>query len=108
MECQHCGSTFAPRRSWARFCSVACRMAAHRAGAPVTHPEPPGRAVDAAKPSPLAPGAPQAQAPAPVTHRPAPVGIVPDDKYPGMFRVRYADGSLGDMLNLSRARSVTA
>jgi hypothetical protein len=30
--------------------------------------------------------------------------IVPDEKYSGMYRVRYADGSLSGMLNLARAK----
>jgi hypothetical protein len=30
--------------------------------------------------------------------------IVADDKYPGMWRVRYPDGRLSDMLNRTRAR----
>jgi hypothetical protein len=28
--CEHCSATFAPQRSTARFCSTACRAAAHR------------------------------------------------------------------------------
>jgi hypothetical protein len=30
--------------------------------------------------------------------------IVPDERWPGMFRIRRRDGSLTDMLNLARAR----
>jgi hypothetical protein len=30
--------------------------------------------------------------------------IVPDPKWPGMYRIKRADGSLSDMVNLSRAR----
>ena len=29
--CSHCGATFTPKRSTARFCSTRCRVAAHRA-----------------------------------------------------------------------------
>lgn len=32
--------------------------------------------------------------------------IVPDKKYPGIFRIQYKDGSLSDMLNWDRAREV--
>jgi hypothetical protein len=32
------------------------------------------------------------------------VEIVPDDSYPGMWRVRKQDGSLSDMVNRTRAR----
>jgi hypothetical protein len=30
--CEHCGASFTPQRSTARFCSTRCRTAAHRAG----------------------------------------------------------------------------
>jgi hypothetical protein len=33
VDCAHCGERFAPKRSTARFCSTACRVAAHRAKA---------------------------------------------------------------------------
>lgn len=32
--CVHCGVTFAPKRSTARYCSTRCRVAAHRAALP--------------------------------------------------------------------------
>jgi hypothetical protein len=32
--------------------------------------------------------------------------LVKDDTYPGMWRVRYADGALSDMYNLSRAKAL--
>jgi len=32
-DCQHCGQSFTPQRSTAKFCSAACRAAAHRAAA---------------------------------------------------------------------------
>jgi hypothetical protein len=37
-----------------------------------------------------------------------PRGIVPDSKWPGMFRLRLADGSLSDMVNLTRAKDALA
>ena len=33
---------------------------------------------------------------------------VPDDTYPNMYRVRWPDGSLSDMVNLSRANDAAA
>jgi hypothetical protein len=30
--------------------------------------------------------------------------IVPDERWPGMYRIRYLDGSLSDMVNLTRAK----
>jgi hypothetical protein len=36
------------------------------------------------------------------------VSIVPDTKWPGMYRLRFADDSLSDMLNLTRAKDALA
>ena len=30
--------------------------------------------------------------------------VVPDDRWPGMWRIRHHDGILSDLLNLTRAR----
>jgi hypothetical protein len=30
--------------------------------------------------------------------------IIPDEKYPGMWRVKYPDGQLSDMVNRTRAK----
>jgi hypothetical protein len=35
---------------------------------------------------------------------PALVTVVPDDVYPGMWRVRRPDGTLSDLVNLARAK----
>jgi len=40
--------------------------------------------------------------------RPLPPGIVPDEQYPGMYRLRLPDGSLSDMVNLTRAKDALA
>ena len=37
-----------------------------------------------------------------------PPGIVPDERYPGMYRLRLPDGRLSDMVNLTRARDALA
>jgi hypothetical protein len=34
--------------------------------------------------------------------------IVPDSTYPGMYRVRWPDGTLSDMVNLTRANDAVA
>ena len=34
--------------------------------------------------------------------------VIPDETYPGMFRVRWPDGKLSDMVNLSRANDAAA
>ena len=36
--------------------------------------------------------------------KPLPDGIVPDTKWPGMYRLRLPDGSLSVMVNLTRAK----
>jgi hypothetical protein len=33
-----------------------------------------------------------------------PLGVVPDAKWPGMYRLVLPDGSLTDMVNLTRAK----
>jgi hypothetical protein len=30
--------------------------------------------------------------------------VIPDDKHPGMWRIRWPDGELSDMVNLARAK----
>jgi hypothetical protein len=34
------------------------------------------------------------------------IAIIPDDRYPHMWRIRFADGSLSDRLNHQRAAEV--
>jgi hypothetical protein len=88
--CHQCGKPLpATARRHARFCSPAHRRAAHRAhnGDPRR-----GRArflagIDAKKPA----AAPYA-------------AIVPDKRFPGMYRLKRTGGSLSDMVNLTRAR----
>jgi hypothetical protein len=33
---------------------------------------------------------------------------VPDERFPGMYRLKRADGSLSDMVNLTRAKDALA
>jgi hypothetical protein len=88
--CHQCGKPLpATARRHARFCSPAHRRAAYRAHTPDPRR---GRArflagIDAKKPA----GVPY-------------VAIVPDERFPGMCRLKRADGSFSDMLNLTRAR----
>jgi len=58
------------------------------------------------------PGQPQSSQPSSITltpqhlrgHKQLDPRIVPDAIYPNMYRLRYRDGSLSDMVNLTRAR----
>ena len=89
--CHHCGVPLrATARRHARFCSPAHRRAAHRARYGDTRRARArfltGRALD--------------KTAAPY------VGIVPDEKWPGMYRLKRADGTLSDMVNLTRAMAL--
>jgi hypothetical protein len=92
--CQKCGEPFARRRRSALFCSVRCRVAAHRARAALLGAPPRGATAAALKAPPCPPT---------VTRR-LPPSIVPDAVYPGMYRIRLPGGSLSVMVNLTRAR----
>ena len=101
--CAFCGTSFAPQRSTARFCSSRCRTAAHRSS----------HVCNAARARRATPG----------TLKPAPgisatsrlsvtrdLGprIVADEHWRGMYRLRLSNGSLTDMTNLTRARDALA
>ena len=110
--CRCCGRSFQPCRSTAIFCSPRCRVAAQRArdrGTPIqVAATRPGVAADAV----LSVTTPIGQKPQGVTLRRKPLKldprIVPDPKWPGMYRVRRPDDSLTDMVNLMRAKDALA
>jgi hypothetical protein len=91
--CHQCGKPLpATARRHARFCSPAHRRAAYRAHTPDPRR---GRArflagIDAKNPAAV------------------PYAIGPDERFPGMCRLKRADGSFSDMLNLTRARDALA
>jgi hypothetical protein len=119
VACKVCRLSFAARRVTAQFCSARCRKTAQRtrarrpwANVTLTR-SPPGSAVGARSPKPSArpPARPAssgqhaASAAADVTLRGnTPVGVEPDRYWSNMWRVKYADGRLSDMVNLTRAR----
>jgi hypothetical protein len=99
-----------PLRRSARFCGTACRVAAHRkpdcnANSAADSPSevPPasqnGSGVHRTRSEPK--NAHTAEKPLSVTRGYA---IVPDAKWPGMYRIRRPDGSLSDTVNLTRAK----
>ena len=114
--CSHCGSQFRPQRSTARFCKPRCRVAAQRArdrGIPIgTAATRPSAAADAVLSVTTPVSLSEGQKPQSVTLRRKPPKldprIVPDPKWPGMYRVRRPDGSLTDMVNLTRAKDALA
>jgi len=87
--CLPCGRPLPPAaRRHARFCSPAHRAAHHRSSLANKIPRVrfltgPGRDNPAAE---------------------APVAIVPDTAFPGMYRLKRTDGTLSDMVNLTRAK----
>jgi hypothetical protein len=92
--CDHCREPLpSSARTHARFCSPAHRRAAHRA----RNPDP--RRVRA-----RFLGAVDAKKPAAAVY----VAIVPDERFPGTYRLKRTDGTLSDMVNLTRAKDALA
>jgi hypothetical protein len=116
IACSTCGLQFRSQRSTARFCGPRCRVAAKRTrdrGTPLTSAGTrPSAAPDAVLSVTAPAGKSEGQKPQSVTLRRKPLNldlrIVPDGRWPGMFRLRLPDGSLGDMVNLTRAKDALA
>jgi len=110
--CPNCGSQFRPQRSTARFCSSRCRKATQRArdrGMPINVAATrPSVGVDAVLSVTTPIGMSEGQKPQSVTLRRKPLKlaprILPDPKWPSMYRIKRPDGSLSDMANLTRCR----
>src|SRR5262245_39364093 len=113
--CQHCGREFLAERSTAKYHDAACRIAAHRAAKPTAKaPTKASGGVSEGSDSPkatLSPPSPnvvfcnakepilRASKPAAAPARPSrpvvlPKGIVRDEVYPNMYRIRLPDGGL--------------
>ena len=136
INCQRCGEPFAraklkggPRQ---RFCSSRCRTATHRdtrppakqaktpienigeldrpslqnrATAPLGHQGSPGVGEGLlSAPATFVTESPKAHIGRPSRHPKA----IPDAVYPGMWRVRWPDGRVSDMTNLSRVNDAIA
>ena len=109
--CPACGVQFRPQRSTARFCSPRCRVAAQRArdrGTPIgVAATRPGVAADAVLSVTATVEMSEGQKPQSVTLRRKPPKldprIVPDAQWAGMYRIRRPNGTLTDMVNLTRA-----
>src|SRR5215470_3873855 len=114
--CFACGSQLRPKRSTARFCSPRCRVAAQRArdrGIPIgTAATRPSAAADAVLTVTTPVSLSEGQKPQSVTLRRNPAKldprIVPDPKWPGMYRLRLQGGKLSDIVNLTRAKDALA
>jgi hypothetical protein len=110
---KECGAwQFRPQRSTARFCSPRCRKATQRArdrGMPISVVATrSGVGLEAVLSVTTTTGMSEGQKPQSVTLRRKPSKldprIVPHPKWPGMYRIRRRDGSLTDMVNLTRAK----
>jgi hypothetical protein len=111
--CSHCGSEFKPLRRSARFCGSRCRKAANRelrhanstAGSPsvAARASQNGSRIPSGRPG--LTNTPTAEKALSVTRG---FVIVPDAKWPGMYRVWHPDGTLSDMVNLTRAKDALA
>ena len=110
--CSACGSQFRHQRSTARFCSPRCRVAAQRArgrGTPIrVAATRPSVATDAVLSVTATVEMSEGQKLQSVTLRRLDPRIIPDEHWPGMYRLRLSDGSLSDMTNLTRARDAFA
>jgi hypothetical protein len=116
MRCLACKAEFRPRRSTARYCGDRCRK---RASRPNSVPQPQKRPPRAFLSVTGHPRTQEAANPLPAPDvtlipqqiresKPLPDGIVPDAKWPGMYRLRLPDGSLSAMVNLTRAKDALA
>jgi hypothetical protein len=116
IACSTCGLQFRSRRSTARFCGPRCRVAAKRTrdrGTPLTRAATRRSVAPDAVLSVTAPvRKSEGQKPQSVTLRREAAKldprIVPDPIWPGMYRIRRPDGSLSDMVNLTRAKDALA
>jgi hypothetical protein len=107
--CESCGNPFKPIRRSARFCSSRCRLISHRsgiAGTPPTATETATGARASVSGHPTSAPAPVFAAEETLSRRRLKLDprIVPDAKWPGMYRIKRPDGSLSDMANLTRCR----
>ena len=107
--CTRCDARFKPERRTAKFCSPACRAAAFRLRRQDA-PGRPQRPVERRERNfdPRYPGGDHDDIRNANSHR-APRTPLPPDTFPmpsglGMYRLRLADGSLSDMVNLTRAK----
>jgi hypothetical protein len=107
--CSHCGAEFKPLRRSARFCGPTCRKAANRklCHANVTTDGPSEAARTSQNGSRVHAGR-SGQINAATTAKLLSVtrgfAIVPDARWPGMYRIRRPDGTLTEMVNLTRAK----
>jgi Helix-turn-helix domain len=110
VTCAHCGNVFKPLRQSARFCGSRCRVAAHRKtncnanrGAKTPSDGPPALQSESGA-HPQAPETKNALAATKTLSVTRRHSVVPDEKWARMYRLRLPDGSLTDMVSLTRAK----
>ena len=115
--CQACGVELVRQRAGARYCNDTCRQRGHRG--PTTPARVPARTAPETRRRDIIRDRPPTPRPAQVMpvvtdkppilrdskapSRPLDPRIVPDAKWPGMYRIKLRDGRLSDMVNLTRA-----
>jgi hypothetical protein len=115
--CQACGVALTKHRADARYCGNVCRLRAHRRsevanGVPAKACGSVLRAELSVSGTPIPSAVTSSPFVARETDNPRILRasksldprIVPDSKWPGMFRIRLRDGSLSDMANLTRIK----
>jgi hypothetical protein len=113
IACQACGREFYGKRSDARTCGDSCRQRLRRSRQRGNRTRSETRTADLSVTrysgkAPIHRRARVTDKPPRVTDKPTsrrlPPGVVPDANWPGIYRVRLPDGSLSDMVNLTRAK----
>jgi hypothetical protein len=105
--CQQCQTEFEPKRPPAKFCSGTCRVAAHRGNPPKRPVRAPAAAQECVTEGARASDTHGASKIASVTLKPPkslPAGIVRDTVYANVYRLVRPNGTLTDMVNLTRAK----
>jgi hypothetical protein len=109
IACQACGREFYGKRSDARTCGDSCRQRLRRSRQRGNRTRSEARIADLSVTR--YSGKASVHRRARVTDQPPradkrrlPPGVVPDANWPGMYRIRLPDGSLRDMVNLTRAK----
>src|SRR5262249_59255024 len=106
--CHTCHRPFTPQRSTARFCSPRCRVAAQRArdrGTPIrVAATRPSVAADAVLSVTATVEMSEGQKPQSVTLRRLDPRIIPDEHWPGMYRIRRPDRTPTHTVHLSTAQ----
>jgi hypothetical protein len=105
--CEACGREMRIQRRGARYCGDTCRKRGQRARQSPREPRTRDLSVTGYQtrvPVHIRSAVTDKCPSIAIRNSALPSGIVPDAKWPGMYRLVLADGSLSDMVNLTRAK----